>query len=168
MLTIVNDRHLATTFSKFFKMVLLQAIDQRWKEHLYYVDRLKEGINLRAFGQKDPLIEYKKEAFKAFENLHSVIKTDAVEKMMKVQLVAPDAQAALEEMQEQLQNQSVQLDELDYQGPEEDTGISFANNSSGRASAEPASTQKIKMVVGPGEGDSQRMNREERRKMKKK
>ena len=155
-------------FFQIFKMVLLQAIDQRWKEHLYYVDRLKEGINLRAFGQKDPLIEYKKEAFKAFENLHHVIKTDAIEKMMKVQLVAPDAQAALEEMQEQLQNQSVQLDELDYQGPEEDTGISFANNSAGRPSAETAAPQKIKMVAGPGEADSQRMNREERRKMKKK
>ena len=155
-------------FFQIFKMVLLQAIDQRWKEHLYYVDRLKEGINLRAFGQKDPLIEYKKEAFKAFENLHHVIKTDAIEKMMKVQLVAPDAQAALEEMQEQLQNQSVQLDELDYQGPEEDTGISFANNSAGRPSAETAAPQKIKMEAGPGEADSQRMNREERRKMKKK
>ncbi len=155
-------------FFQIFKMVLLQAIDQRWKEHLYYVDRLKEGINLRAFGQKDPLIEYKKEAFKAFENLHYVIKTDAVEKMMKVQLVAPDARAALEEMQEQLQNQSVQLDELDYQGPEEDEGISFANNASGRTASEPAAPQKIKMVAGPGDGESQRMNREERRKMKKK
>ena len=45
---------------------MLRVIDERWKEHLYEMDMLKEGIGLRAYGQKDPLIEYKREAFENF------------------------------------------------------------------------------------------------------
>jgi preprotein translocase subunit SecA len=70
------------------KMILLQTIDSLWKEHLLRVDHLKEGINLRAYAQKDPLIEYKKEAFTAFAELDHLIKTQTLEKLLKIQLVA--------------------------------------------------------------------------------
>ncbi|MEQ1877454.1 MAG: preprotein translocase subunit SecA, partial [Bdellovibrionia bacterium] len=65
------------------KMILLQTIDTLWKEHLLRVDHLKEGINLRAYAQKDPLIEYKKEAFSAFSELDHLIKTQTLEKFLK-------------------------------------------------------------------------------------
>jgi preprotein translocase subunit SecA len=60
------------------KMVVLQVIDEKWKDHLREMDDLKEGIHLRAYGQKDPLVEYKGEAFKMFMELLDQINTEAV------------------------------------------------------------------------------------------
>lgn len=77
---------LGPLFEQAQKMILLQAIDQKWKEHLQRIDHLREGINLRAYAQKDPLIEYKKEAFATFEETNRLIKTDALEKLFKVQV----------------------------------------------------------------------------------
>jgi preprotein translocase subunit SecA len=51
------------------KAVVLQILDQQWKEHLLNLDQLRQGINLRAFGQRDPLNEYKTEAFALFEHM---------------------------------------------------------------------------------------------------
>ena len=48
------------------RQVMLRIIDQRWREHLYEMDYLKEGIHLRAMGQKDPLIEWQREGFEMF------------------------------------------------------------------------------------------------------
>ena len=45
------------------------TIDQNWKEHLHSMDQLKEGINLRAYGQKNPLVEYKREGYEMFNNM---------------------------------------------------------------------------------------------------
>ncbi len=81
---------LGEMFEQIQKMLLLQTIDQKWKEHLQRIDHLKEGINLRAYAQKDPLIEYKKEAFKAFEEMDFSIKSEVLEKLFKIQLVQRD------------------------------------------------------------------------------
>ncbi|MCC7304645.1 MAG: preprotein translocase subunit SecA [Alphaproteobacteria bacterium] len=56
------------------KSVVLQILDQHWKEHLLNLDHLRQGINLRAFGQRDPLNEYKTEAFAAFENMLNLMR----------------------------------------------------------------------------------------------
>ena len=55
------------------KSILLQVLDQCWKDHLLYLDQLRQSIGLRAYGQKDPLNEYKKEAFQLFEMMLSKI-----------------------------------------------------------------------------------------------
>ncbi len=60
------------------RFAMLSVIDSKWKEHLREMDDLKEGINLRAYGQKDPLVEYKTEAFKLFLNLLESIRNDTV------------------------------------------------------------------------------------------
>jgi preprotein translocase subunit SecA len=60
------------------KMVVLQNIDEKWKDHLREMDDLKEGIHLRAYGQKDPLVEYKTEAFRMFMELLDLINTETV------------------------------------------------------------------------------------------
>ncbi len=104
--------HLHSYFEQVQKMVLLQAIDARWKEHLFRVDRLKEGINLRAYAQKDPLIEYKKEAFNAFTEMNHLIKVDAIEKLLKVQLVTQEAPAAYEG---QADEEAAEAEEESYQ-----------------------------------------------------
>jgi preprotein translocase subunit SecA len=56
-------------FDRFQKYVLLRTIDEKWREHLYAMDQLREGIGLRAYGQKNPLIEYKQEGFGMFAEM---------------------------------------------------------------------------------------------------
>ena len=79
--------HLGPFLHQVQKMLLLQSIDHRWKEHLQRIDQLREWINLRAYAQKDPLIEYKQEAFRLFEEMNYFIKSDTLEKLFKIQLV---------------------------------------------------------------------------------
>ncbi|MDD5627792.1 MAG: SEC-C metal-binding domain-containing protein, partial [Elusimicrobia bacterium] len=67
------------------KMILLQMIDKAWKGHLYVLDHLKKSIGLRAYGQKDPKIEYQKESFALFEVMLGRIRESAVEYVFKVQ-----------------------------------------------------------------------------------
>ncbi len=66
---------------------ILRVIDEKWKDHLYDMDMLKEGIHLRAYGQKDPLIEYKREAFMMFEKLIHEINEETLQWLWKFQLV---------------------------------------------------------------------------------
>jgi preprotein translocase subunit SecA len=60
------------------RIVMLNVIDQQWKDHLLSMDHMKEGINLRSYGQKDPLVEYKKESFTMFEAMMDRIEDDTV------------------------------------------------------------------------------------------
>lgn len=69
------------------RVVLLQVVDTHWKDHLLSMDHLKEGIGLRGYGQKDPLIEYKREGFDMFNDMINRIKEDTVERIFKIQLV---------------------------------------------------------------------------------
>jgi len=67
------------------RMLLLQIIDSKWKDHLYAMDILREGIGLRAYGQRDPLIEYKNEAFNMFNQMIAAIEEEIVEAVFKLQ-----------------------------------------------------------------------------------
>ncbi|MFQ6093316.1 MAG: preprotein translocase subunit SecA [bacterium] len=69
------------------RMAMLKVIDERWKEHLYEMDMLKEGIGLRAYGQKNPLIEYKQEGYQMFVDLLDRINEEALSLVFKAQLV---------------------------------------------------------------------------------
>jgi preprotein translocase subunit SecA len=71
------------------KLVMLQVIDNQWKDHLLTMDHLKEGIGLRAYGQRDPLVEYKKEAYYAFESMLDRIEEEIVRYLM---LLEPQVQ----------------------------------------------------------------------------
>ncbi|MCX6149111.1 MAG: preprotein translocase subunit SecA [Ignavibacteriales bacterium] len=72
------------------RYAVLSVIDEKWKEHLREMDDLKEGIGLRAYGQKDPLIEYKGEAFNMFVNLLGQIRNDVVSFCFKFWPAAPE------------------------------------------------------------------------------
>ena len=72
------------------RMVLLHVIDTKWKEHLYAMDNLREGIGLRAYGQRDPLVEYQHEGFAMFEAMVAAIKEEALELILKVQPIEPE------------------------------------------------------------------------------
>jgi preprotein translocase subunit SecA len=73
-----EERLGAEIMGRIEKMVVLQVIDEKWKDHLREMDDLKEGIHLRAYGQKDPLVEYKTEGFRMFMELIDLIDTEIV------------------------------------------------------------------------------------------
>ena len=69
------------------KKIFLQLIDQNWKSHIQYLEQLRSVIGLRSYGQRDPLIEYKKEAFQLFENLLNKLKTDLITVLINLTIV---------------------------------------------------------------------------------
>ncbi|MFZ5519468.1 MAG: preprotein translocase subunit SecA [Candidatus Zhuqueibacterota bacterium] len=71
---------------KLERLAMLQVIDTSWREHLYEMDQLKEGIGLRAYGQKDPLLEYKSEGFRTFSDMLARINESVIELIFKAQL----------------------------------------------------------------------------------
>ncbi|MGZ5448348.1 MAG: preprotein translocase subunit SecA [Thermoanaerobaculia bacterium] len=68
------------------KYLLLQVIDQQWKDHLLNIDHLKEGIGLRGYGQRDPLVEYKRESFELFQSMMERIQDRVVKVLWKIEL----------------------------------------------------------------------------------
>ena len=69
------------------KRIFLQTVDISWKSHIQYLEQLRQVIGLRSYGQRDPLIEYKKEAFDLFENLLSKLKTDLITILINLKIV---------------------------------------------------------------------------------
>ena len=69
------------------KRIFLQTIDMNWKSHIQYLEQLRQVIGLRSYGQRDPLIEYKKEAFILFENLLNKLKLDLITILMNLKIV---------------------------------------------------------------------------------
>jgi preprotein translocase subunit SecA len=90
------------------RIVLLQMVDTHWKEHLLSMDHLKDGIGLRGYGQKNPLIEYKKEGFDLFLHMIETVKEQTVGTLLRVQVVQRDEVARMEEEQKK-QEQQMQL-----------------------------------------------------------
>ena len=76
------------------RMIMLHVIDDQWKDHLLTMDHLKEGIGLRGYGQKDPLVEYKKESFVLFQEMMDRIEDETVRYLFFLQPV-PDDRAPL-------------------------------------------------------------------------
>ncbi len=74
------------TFRYLEKMMLLQVLDTQWKDHLLSMDHLKEGVGLRGYGQRDPLVEYKKEAFDIFADLSGRVSSEVLARLMKIQI----------------------------------------------------------------------------------
>jgi preprotein translocase subunit SecA len=74
--------------SQVLSQVMLSVLDERWKDHLYDLDQLRNAIQYRAWGQKDPLVEYKREAFEMFEDLMHDIQSTFTERFFKIQVSA--------------------------------------------------------------------------------
>jgi len=78
------------------RILMLQTLDGLWKDHLLQMDHLKEGIGLRGYGQKDPLLEYKKEGFFLFREMMRRLTSDVVEKLFRVQVTSEESVARAE------------------------------------------------------------------------
>ena len=83
------------------KSILLQILDQAWKEHLLQLDQLRQGVSLRAYAQKDPLNEYKSEAFNMFEMMLNQLRETVTTYLSHVQLQNPAEQLRRPEPDEQ-------------------------------------------------------------------
>lgn len=164
----MQKESLGDFFPQLCKMILLESIDQKWKEHLQFVDHLREGINLRAYAQKDPLVEYKKEGFEAFQSMNHSIRSEAIEKILKVRIVEQErAEAQLGK-----RRRRNPVADLNYQGSEASASAGFLNQ------AAPAGTPLAHPGMSPGMGnmmnemqddhDGPRLNRAQRRAQKRK
>jgi preprotein translocase subunit SecA len=80
----------AETLRDIERRVMLSVIDQHWREHLYEMDYLREGINLRAMGQRDPLAEWQREGFDMFEAMMGLIQDDFVRYIFRLQVVTDE------------------------------------------------------------------------------
>jgi len=79
------------------RRVMLDVIDQHWREHLYEMDYLREGINLRAMGQRDPVTEWQREGFQMFESMMEVVENDFVQFVMKLEIVREEPKEVSQE-----------------------------------------------------------------------
>ena len=89
-------------FAQFERNVLLQFLDQRWREHLSQLDMLRQGIYLRGYAQKQPKQEYKREAFELFANLLETVGADVTRVLMNVQIRQPEPEEVAAAQQEAL------------------------------------------------------------------
>ncbi len=108
----------AEPFEAIIRYVTLQTLDNQWKDHLLKIDRLKEGIGLRGYGQKDPLVEYKREGFDLFESFVGEVRENVI------QVLGTIREAAESELIE-----APPLEALDYSYPDE-TGVPVWENDS--------------------------------------
>ncbi|BDC35140.1 protein translocase subunit SecA [Candidatus Dependentiae bacterium Noda2021] len=97
------------------KWLLLEALDQAWKQHMYNLDHLKEGIGLRSFSQKNPLIEYKREAFEMFRDMMDEVRKSVMHHLFHLNIERFD-QAELEEKRER------EFDRMNFSAPSENPG----------------------------------------------
>lgn len=101
-------------FAQFERNVLLQFLDQRWREHLSQLDMLRQGIYLRGYAQKQPKQEYKREAFELFANLLETVGADVTRVLMNVQIRQPEPEevaAAQQEAQASAQQEALPQEE---------------------------------------------------------
>ena len=91
------------------RRIILDVVDTQWKDHLLTLDHLKEGIGLRGYGQKDPLVEFKKEAFILFEDMMARIDSETIRYLFHIQPAKPEDQAREIERRQQRAQQQMQF-----------------------------------------------------------
>ena len=106
----------AEQFTPFMRMVLLQSIDNHWREHLAALDHLRQGIHLRGYAQKQPKQEYKREAFELFSMLLDLVKNEVTRTLMTVQIQSREqADQAAQQLEEKAEN----ISNVTYTAPTE-------------------------------------------------
>jgi preprotein translocase subunit SecA len=108
-------------FTPFMRMVLLQAIDQHWRDHLAALDYLRQGIHLRGYAQKNPKQEYKREAFELFSQLLDVVKMEVTRILMTVRIQSQEEVAAAAEAMEA---RAEAISNVTYTHPNDDGSVS--------------------------------------------
>jgi preprotein translocase subunit SecA len=94
------------------RLIMLQVLDMQWKDHLWALDHLKEGIGLRGYGQRDPLIEYKKESFDMFEALRARIEEETIRFLFLFEPISQREHDALEKEREEMRRKAQKEQDL--------------------------------------------------------
>ena len=131
----------------FERFVILRTIDEKWKDHLYAMDQLREGINLRAYGQKDPLLEYKSEGFKLFQEMMADMNATTVQRLFRTQI-----QGVTE--QPQAQDRSVRNVQMQHQ---DTTGMGFAGQTEPQQKANQPQQVRTPITVGKKIGRNEKV-----------
>jgi len=111
----------------FERFIILRTIDDKWKDHLYAMDQLREGINLRAYGQKNPLLEYKSEGFKMFQEMMADMNSATVQRLFRTQIQGMDHSQGVQE-------RSVRNVQTSHQ---DTTGMGFQGQPQGQQANQP-------------------------------
>jgi preprotein translocase subunit SecA len=139
----------AEQFMAFERMVLLQSIDQHWREHLSALDYLRQGIHLRGYAQKNPKQEYKRESFELFSQLLEVIKMDVTRVLLTVHI---QNQAQVAEAAHSIEAQADAITNITYTHPTEDGGVVQEAALAKIATRAPDSTEFSPDSAGPKVG----------------
>ena len=131
----------------FERFVILRTIDEKWKDHLYAMDQLREGINLRAYGQKDPLLEYKSEGFKLFQEMMADMNATTVQRLFRTQI-----QGVTE--QPQAKDHSVRNVQMQHQ---DTTGMGFAGQPEPQQKANQPQQVRTPITVGKKIGRNEKV-----------
>ena len=107
-------------FTPFMRMILLQSIDQHWREHLAALDYLRQGIHLRGYAQQNPKQEYKREAFELFSKLLDVVKMDVTRVLMTVRI---QSQEEVTQAAEAIEAQAERISNVTYSYPNDDGSV---------------------------------------------
>ena len=110
----------AENFVQFERMVLLQSIDNHWREHLSSLDYLRQGIHLRGYAQKQPKQEYKREAFELFGQLLDTVKNEVTKLLMTVKIQASEQ---LEQAAQEIEQRGEMISNVTYTGPTENGDV---------------------------------------------
>jgi preprotein translocase subunit SecA len=147
------------------RRVLMEVLDRKWREHLYEMDYLQEGIQLRGYGQRDPLIEYQREAYDMFTAMMEGIKEEAVGFLFYVQLnvediASPEQPAAAVEYAADMESPALEAQPAEPQAGSGDTERDKVQDVIGRAigapSRAPAANLQYSAPTVDGEGGVQR------------
>jgi len=117
-----KEEELGEIMRQIEKFVTLSVIDKFWVDHLDAIENLRQGIGLRGYGQKDPLVEYKNEAFKMFENLISSIDDEIVHTIYKIQVQQPPAVHVHQKIEENIPPEEVSSKDTSNQNQKKKLG----------------------------------------------
>ena len=122
----------------FERFVILRTIDDKWKDHLYAMDQLREGINLRAYGQKNPLLEYKSEGFKMFQLMMRDMNSATIQRLFRTQIQGMENSSGIQERS----TRNIQTSH------KETTGMGFQGQPKGQQANQP---QQVRTPIQSGE-----------------
>jgi preprotein translocase subunit SecA len=105
----------SSALRQFEQQLMLQVLDQHWKDHLHQMDQLRQGIHLRGYAQKNPKQEYKREAFALFEDMLEAVKRETIRVLSQVQVRSEEEVAELERQRQQQQNALKELQQRQAQ-----------------------------------------------------
>jgi preprotein translocase subunit SecA len=131
------------------KQILLLVLDRQWKDHLLSLDHLRQGVQLRAYGQRDPLIEYKREAFDLFENMLAEVREETVSLLSRVELRPSQGEVEVPRPQQEMHEgrQDVAMAGAGAEAPADDTPPPAGG--SARPAAQPVASRAAAAEIDP-------------------